>query len=170
MPIRGNYAALRSVALSLDGFARRGKAEANRRFGAAALNTLNRQFDEGRNPDGRFWRPTRQQGKPLNKRGDFKRSWSVVATSRGLVVRTTKFWWVVHQKGKRIYPKRGQYLTFQVLRGRGGSRRRSWVRVKSVYIYKRQILPEQGRPARLWTAAMQDAGRSTVGFFFSQVF
>lgn len=169
MPASGDFQALRGLILAVEKFPKSARMKATKQLGEATRGLLRRQFREGRNPDGRTWRKPRHGGKPLSRTGAFERSFTVRATATGLSITTSTFWWRVHNEGRHIYAKRGEYLHFSFVSGRGGSRRQRWARVRKVYIYKRQIIPSGSKLGSMWSTAFAQVLAPIPGAVFAEL-
>lgn len=126
-------------------------------MGAAAMKKLADGFLQSRDPYGTPWAPLKlRSGKPLLATGRMRASASVQqAPGGGFTMSITAAYAATHQYGATIRPRRARMLSWQV---RGGQR----FFAKQVTIPKRGMIPDEGRPAPLWMAAMQASADATV--------
>jgi len=100
----------------------------------AATSEVRREFSTGRDPFDHPWARTKGRGAtPLRGSGRLAGSFSPAVTPEGFTLRSNVAYARVHQRGKRIRPRRGKTLRFRV-----GNQ---WVAAKAVTIPARKILP-----------------------------
>ncbi|GAB0119472.1 phage virion morphogenesis protein [Acidisoma sp. 7E03] len=96
-------------------------------IGTSLVSTTQRRFNEGRDPQGNFWKPLNpsyarvKQGPRtlvgLGLEGGLQGSITFVPSSRDVTVGTPKVYGAVHQFGATIKPKNGKVLVFRMAQG-----------------------------------------------------
>lgn len=129
-------------------------------------------FAEARDPYGRPWVTSRRAalegGRTLTDTAILRRSITsapdlLQISPAGFTLGTNVPYAAVHQFGRVIRPKRGQYLTFRGPGAPAGKGKRAgrggWARVRKVTIPRRPILPDAGLPAD-WARAFESTAIS----------
>lgn len=130
----------------------------NRAVAEEAMNQVVEGFEQGRDPYGTPWKPTRRGGAILRNTGRLLNSRSYTLNDRGFTIHFAAKYAATHNFGAVIKPKPGtKALAFKLFRGR------KWIFAKKVTIPQRQFVPDPKRSlGRIWTPALRRAAQEAL--------